>query len=183
MRILARLHRLPQPFSIAARRRARCGRRKLRRGYCHRRGSNPQNLDGRKRIRAYPLAHRYFFRPPLLLSVCPIGHHVLTLATPIGRKNRPKLLAQATPRWPRRPVGGTRAGITGKPAGRSVRTSSRSPCGLLVITRGSLLFFVFARGWRRLGRRLVLGGRVRSRGRLHRRRGVRQGFRRSGFAG
>ena len=26
-----------------------------------------------------------------------VGHHVLTLATPIGRKNRPKLLHQATP--------------------------------------------------------------------------------------
>lgn len=37
-------------------------------------------------------ARHFFFR-----FVRFVGHHVLTLATPIGRKNRPKLLTQATP--------------------------------------------------------------------------------------
>jgi putative flavoprotein involved in K+ transport len=49
-------------------------------------GHVPVNIDG--------LVARYFFQP-LLFGL--IGHHVLTVNTPIGRRVRPKLLAHGAP--------------------------------------------------------------------------------------
>ena len=90
---------IPQPVATPPRGCAGCRRRKLRSGNCHGNGHASSNVARRTGDRPVPfrvdgLAARLGLSR-LVLRV--IFHRVLSMATPIGRRLRPKMLHRAAP--------------------------------------------------------------------------------------